>query len=812
MAIFNGKPKTQQEATQKKARKIGFVAEPGDNDSKQSALLTSDWSGVMPRIASRVNADRLARDASKTHYEGRNFLLELAQRSKARSAGMLDLNERFEIAGPGEFLGVVKHYANQVPNDRAAQFMKTTVEKHFAKHPEANIRIGKIKGWVKSAKMLQVNSPAVEAMVTEGLARIARFQNHLPNLVKEARSVSDQESFERLVARLGLGSDSLEDRLTRSFIARCAEVELARQDAEEKLDVEAALEEIQKDAEAVVEEKTAYKWASRAIACFKLAKKTSGGQKATWERRAIDSRHEAMEHAALMDDMGITVAAIQALIDEHHEEAEVKDQDLFQPTAADFDWKEESEDCFVKQVGSDELVVAKASLSGEWMCFFNQDGVATEEPFDRAATFEEAQAKCEAKVASGHQAAAEPQGEEASMDEMACHYGATDDEMKHIHEARFDSIISPEAGNSEKCLGEIRKASSGETIWKTPIAKSERSIAFILAWHRGALVQRSMGECLPFKRIASGCWVAQTKTGIATINDMADYFDLGIFQASASAGDREVFRLRGSILGDLMVQASRIIAEDSTDGEVEEGNRKDALSPSPQVSPSPSPDASLGNDQPPSVAVNSVDPDHAGKTAQASIGLKRDHEGQELTCLQEYRFAGHEFQWWSTSHGEPGYYTVDSGEDMNGPYPTTSAATKDMYDTDGPHEGKQADQFDDIVQTQDGLKEKTKLARRCAQIGEPEKEAGVDDLHKLMGNYEVQAELEDGHEKGAVITLNRVALGLKWEGESSQMGKFGMDMGTLCEAIIGGKIAALGRDQKLVRRSAELILYGPDRA
>jgi hypothetical protein len=69
--------------------------------------------------------------------------------------------------------------------------------------------------------------------------------------------------------------------------------------ADDKLDVPAALKELAEKDQQAIEEETAYKWASRAIACYLLFQETD---EAEWLLRGDDYRHEAVEHAALMLD------------------------------------------------------------------------------------------------------------------------------------------------------------------------------------------------------------------------------------------------------------------------------------------------------------------------------------------------------------------------------------------------------------------------------------------------------------------------------------------------------------------------------
>lgn len=79
-------------------------------------------------------------------------------------------------------------------------------------------------------------------------------------------------------------------------------------------DVDAAKKEVQEKQEEEIEVETAYKWASRAIACFQLHAET---ELVKWLIKGEDYRHEALEHAALAKDGGDTLNAIEKEIEKH---------------------------------------------------------------------------------------------------------------------------------------------------------------------------------------------------------------------------------------------------------------------------------------------------------------------------------------------------------------------------------------------------------------------------------------------------------------------------------------------------------------
>jgi len=79
-------------------------------------------------------------------------------------------------------------------------------------------------------------------------------------------------------------------------------------------DVATALKEVQTKSDAQIELETALKWGSRSIACYQLYKQT---QMPSWFVRAEDYRHEALEHAALVQDFGASVRSIQSALDRY---------------------------------------------------------------------------------------------------------------------------------------------------------------------------------------------------------------------------------------------------------------------------------------------------------------------------------------------------------------------------------------------------------------------------------------------------------------------------------------------------------------
>lgn len=81
-----------------------------------------------------------------------------------------------------------------------------------------------------------------------------------------------------------------------------------------QFDVAAALSEVQSKAEEQIEIETAYKWGSRAMACYQLYSQTKNVK---WLLQAEDYRHEAIEHASLAKDSGNTLRVVEEALDKY---------------------------------------------------------------------------------------------------------------------------------------------------------------------------------------------------------------------------------------------------------------------------------------------------------------------------------------------------------------------------------------------------------------------------------------------------------------------------------------------------------------
>lgn len=78
------------------------------------------------------------------------------------------------------------------------------------------------------------------------------------------------------------------------------------------LDVDSALLEVVAKDSRQIELETALKWASRCVACYHIYDTTG---ELIWLTRGDDYRHEALEHAAMVMDKGVTCGAIEREIE-----------------------------------------------------------------------------------------------------------------------------------------------------------------------------------------------------------------------------------------------------------------------------------------------------------------------------------------------------------------------------------------------------------------------------------------------------------------------------------------------------------------
>ena len=74
-----------------------------------------------------------------------------------------------------------------------------------------------------------------------------------------------------------------------------------------RVSARSALHEVTTKSAAAIDRATAYRWASRALACYT---KFSSTRRINWLLRAEDARHEALEHAGTSDPSGRLVRAI----------------------------------------------------------------------------------------------------------------------------------------------------------------------------------------------------------------------------------------------------------------------------------------------------------------------------------------------------------------------------------------------------------------------------------------------------------------------------------------------------------------------
>jgi len=88
------------------------------------------------------------------------------------------------------------------------------------------------------------------------------------------------------------------------------------------LDTKGAIQEILSKSEGQIQRETAYKWASRAMACYWLYGR-SGDM--SWALRAEEYRHEAIEHAAVAEDDCRTLRALEHAMEREARAAGVRE-------------------------------------------------------------------------------------------------------------------------------------------------------------------------------------------------------------------------------------------------------------------------------------------------------------------------------------------------------------------------------------------------------------------------------------------------------------------------------------------------------
>jgi len=335
----------------KSARKMGFVLDPSDNPAKQSALLTSDsWSDVMPRVAASIESGKENLEQSKERYANLPTLREHALAAKQAKANFFTMPDKARVTTVGDFYEVAKHYASQVPNDRAAQLVRKTAENRFKRASLAVLTIGEIKNWVKSARLLG-NSPAVDLMVTDGLAQIAAFPDQYNVFQRQAHLIKSQNDFDRVTAEHGLTSNSFEHRFARAYLAKLIE-----------------------DAQNEDPAKTA--------ARLKLRKRRA--RKKALDNATNNPDDNPHEIANIMRDNGV----IQPRAEEDGESKEAQGSGPRQG------WYEE-EGAWVRVFGDKDEAVIVEEEPGMWRCYWGPDGHLNETPFTQESSLQDAKIACE---------------------------------------------------------------------------------------------------------------------------------------------------------------------------------------------------------------------------------------------------------------------------------------------------------------------------------------------------------------------------------------------------------------------------------
>jgi hypothetical protein len=85
-------------------------------------------------------------------------------------------------------------------------------------------------------------------------------------------------------------------------------------------DLDEAIKEVLEKSEYQIEQETAYKWASRASACFKLSESSINmGEKISWLVRGFGDKIESTEHSSQCKDDGNTLKEVTEIIESYEE-------------------------------------------------------------------------------------------------------------------------------------------------------------------------------------------------------------------------------------------------------------------------------------------------------------------------------------------------------------------------------------------------------------------------------------------------------------------------------------------------------------
>ena len=96
------------------------------------------------------------------------------------------------------------------------------------------------------------------------------------------------------------------------------------------LNIKEAKEELTNKSYKDIQTETAYKWSSRAIACYEFQMETSNKkEKLMWWTLGVEYQAEGIEHAALTEDNAILIAKLEKELIDYHKKAQKDIEKLF---------------------------------------------------------------------------------------------------------------------------------------------------------------------------------------------------------------------------------------------------------------------------------------------------------------------------------------------------------------------------------------------------------------------------------------------------------------------------------------------------
>ena len=204
----------------------------GPNPARVSSLLTSDaWKGVEGRIQDRIAQDKQNHEASVRKYS-HDLLLTAHVAAKAKAANLFELPEDSRVAIAGEVYDTCKKAAKENPRDRGVQTIAKAAETVFKKSPESWVTVGQLKAWRATACTAnQRETEAVDSLLTDSMAGIARFDAHQAQMGKMAKKIVSQQDFDQVCAIMGITTDRVDHRLARAYLARMVNEKVAQEAA-----------------------------------------------------------------------------------------------------------------------------------------------------------------------------------------------------------------------------------------------------------------------------------------------------------------------------------------------------------------------------------------------------------------------------------------------------------------------------------------------------------------------------------------------------------------------------------------------------